>query len=301
MNKSPAFQFYVKDFLTDDKVAVMNLEQIGAYTKLLCYCWNNNGLTNEQEELKEMCGNPENWDKIWKKVGKCFYENNGKLYNKRLDKEREKQKYWKEKSKEGGIKSGKTRREKSKLKGGSFETKGGSKKDEPKGNHSVSSSSSSIAITSSIPKEDTEILNLLSKVKNYPFNKEKDLGFINGLKTDFPDVDVLEKVKQITLNWLNFPLLKKSRPRVQIRKWVSNEHKWQQEGNKSRDVGKSYTKEPQFLSMELLNKIYQIIDRKGGDKGSFYDKAKSAFPIIRTQWELSDKKPETFIRLVEGK
>ena len=105
----------------------MNLEQTGAYIKLLCYCWNNNGLTNEQEELKEMCGNPENWDKIWKKVSRCFYENSGKLYNKRLDKEREKQEFWKEKSKEGGIKSGKSRREKVK-------TNHPSLKNEPKTN-----------------------------------------------------------------------------------------------------------------------------------------------------------------------
>ena len=59
-------------------------------------------------------------------------------------------------------------------------------------------------------EDNTEILSLLSKVKNYPFNKEKDLGFIQGLKTEFPDVDILEKVKQVTINWLNFPLKKKS-------------------------------------------------------------------------------------------
>lgn len=155
-------------------------------------------------------------------------------------------------------------------------------------------------------EEDTKILNLLSNVKNYPFNKEKDLEFIKGLKAEFPDVDVLEKVKQITLNWLKFPLLKKSRPRVQIRRWVTNEQKWQQEGDKERKVGKSYTKNSQFfdltesLSMEFINEVYQIIDIKGGDKQEFYNKARSAFPIIKTQWDLSDKKPETFIKLVEG-
>lgn len=69
---------------------------------------------------------------------------------------------------------------------------------------------------------------------------------------------------------------------------------------KTLKVGESYTKEPEFLPMELLNQIYRIIDSKGGDKGKFYTKAKSAFPIIRTQWDLSDKTPETFIKLVEG-
>lgn len=86
-------------------------------------------------------------------------------------------------------------------------------------------------------KEDTEILSLLSKAKNYPFNKEKDLEFIEGLKTEFPDIDILEKIKQITINWLKFPLTKKSRPRVQIRRWVTNEQKWQKEGEKEKKVG----------------------------------------------------------------
>lgn len=92
----------------------------------------------------------------------------------------------------------------------------------------------------SILKEDTEILTHLSKVKNYPFNKEKDLEFIQGLKKEFPSVDILEKVKQVCINWLKFPLLKKSRPRVQIRRWVTNEKKWQKERDQ---VGKS-TKKP---------------------------------------------------------
>jgi uncharacterized protein YdaU (DUF1376 family) len=154
VNKSPAFQFYPKDFLMDDKVAVMNLEQLGAYTKLLCYCWNNNGLPNDEEELREMCGNPENWERIWRKISKCFYENSGKLHNKRLDKEREKQRHWKEKSREGGLKSGEIRRKKSrgKMKGGSNKTKGGSTKREPNTKPPSSSPSSSSSSSSSSEK-----------------------------------------------------------------------------------------------------------------------------------------------------
>ena len=91
-------------------------------------------------------------------------------------------------------------------------------------------------------KEDTKItetLIFLSKVKNYPYNAEKDLEFIKSLKVDFPDVDVIEKITQIMLNWLNFPLSKKSRPRVQIRRWVTNESKWQKEGQQEKRVGAS--------------------------------------------------------------
>ena len=157
--------------------------------------------------------------------------------------------------------------------------------------------------TNSISKKDREceyILNFLSKVKSYPFNKEKDIVFIKELKVEFPDVDILEKVKQVCANWLDRPLLKKSRPRVQIRRWVSNESKWQKEGDKSRDVGKPYMKEKEFLPMLLLGDIYKIILAKGESIEGFYDLAKSVFPKIKDEWEKSDKKPETFIRLVEG-
>lgn len=41
--KSPAFQFYPKDFLTDDKVIEMSAEVRGYYVDLLCIDWLNDG------------------------------------------------------------------------------------------------------------------------------------------------------------------------------------------------------------------------------------------------------------------
>ena len=41
--KSPAFQFYPKDFLTDDKVLEMSAEVKGLYITLLCIDWLNDG------------------------------------------------------------------------------------------------------------------------------------------------------------------------------------------------------------------------------------------------------------------
>ena len=165
MNKSPAFQFYVKDFLTDDKVVVMNMEARGVYITLLCFCWNNNGLTNDQEGLKEMCGNPVNWEKIWGKVGKCFYVKGEKLFNKRLDKEAMKQKKWKEKSSKGGKESAKVRW------GDRGNNKGGYKKvktkTKPLGNSSSPSSSSTSLLNN---KED-----IYSIIKHWNSQKIKSL------------------------------------------------------------------------------------------------------------------------------
>ena len=43
--KAPAFQFYPKDFLTDDKVLAMSDDILGKYIKLLCIDWLNDGLS----------------------------------------------------------------------------------------------------------------------------------------------------------------------------------------------------------------------------------------------------------------
>ncbi|GAH35586.1 unnamed protein product [marine sediment metagenome] len=127
-------------------------------------------------------------------------------------------------------------------------------------------------------EEDTKIITLLSKVKNYPFNKEEDLKFIQALKVEFPDVDILEKVKQVTINWLKFPLTKKSRPRVQIRRWVTNEQKWQKEGERGKRVGESthtpskkeddYVKARAIKMKELQEKYQPEIDKAMKAKSS---------------------------------
>lgn len=114
----------------------MNMEARGVYITLMCYDWNEKGISTDQEVLKELCQKPKNWNRIWKKVGKCFREKNGRLYNPRLEEERRKQKKWREKSRLGGKKSAKTRRRKS-------QPKGGSRVVEPNPNSSSSSSSSS--------------------------------------------------------------------------------------------------------------------------------------------------------------
>lgn len=114
MNKPPAFQFYPKDFIADGNVAVMNMEERGVYITLLSYCWLEGWLPNASTKLKRMCNNPSNWEQSWNNIKHCFYEKEGKLYHKRLDKERQKQQEWREKSRIGGVRSGETRRKKSK-------------------------------------------------------------------------------------------------------------------------------------------------------------------------------------------
>ena len=43
-DKSPAFQFYPKDYLSDAKTRAMTFKQRGMYWDLVCHCWLEGGL-----------------------------------------------------------------------------------------------------------------------------------------------------------------------------------------------------------------------------------------------------------------
>ena len=90
--KSPAFQFYPNDFLGSAKVAAMTLEEVGLYTLLLCYDWNENGLPESPEVLAKLLRiSPRTFKKLWRTVGENFTKRGNRYYNKRLEAERRKQ------------------------------------------------------------------------------------------------------------------------------------------------------------------------------------------------------------------
>lgn len=149
MSKSPAFQFYPKDWLSSLKISLMTPAEEGAYIRLLCYCWDDAdcSIPDNDEILAKMSRLNEGWFKGGSTVvRKCFNQHPTKpgfLTNERLMKEREKQKKWSEKSHEGGKKSGEVRRIAASLKSQS-KTKGGSQMVEPNGNIAFASSSADI-------------------------------------------------------------------------------------------------------------------------------------------------------------
>jgi uncharacterized protein YdaU (DUF1376 family) len=91
--KSPAFQFYPKDFISSTKVQRMSLTEIGAYTLLLSHCWLDSGLPSDIAQLARIVKvKDRQFARMWKgALSECFYEKQGKLQNDRLDKERKKQ------------------------------------------------------------------------------------------------------------------------------------------------------------------------------------------------------------------
>ena len=52
----PYFPFYPADFLLDGKCAIMTLEQVGAYIKLLCYQWREGNIPSSPEQIATLLG-----------------------------------------------------------------------------------------------------------------------------------------------------------------------------------------------------------------------------------------------------
>ena len=135
--KSPAFQFYPADYLSDSNTIAFTAEQDGHYLRLLCLCWLEGSipidprpLLKDGATISDDCLNP---------ILKCFRINRKKtaLVHPRLDAERCKQIAWREKSSAGGKASALKKRTVS-------GDNGASRVVEPKGNTmSLSSSSSS--------------------------------------------------------------------------------------------------------------------------------------------------------------
>jgi len=173
VNKSPAFQMYPNDWLSSPKIALMSPAVEGAYIRLLCYDWANDGIPQDQDELAALSRLGEGWLKGGSKmVEACFKQHptkEGFLTNDRLQKEREKQRIWSQKSKEGGLKSAEKRKKSlldkvnSRVVKGSL--KGGCEMVQPNGNSSSSSSFSSSNVLSkdNTSKTAIEIYNLYPK------------------------------------------------------------------------------------------------------------------------------------------
>jgi uncharacterized protein YdaU (DUF1376 family) len=101
--RSPAFQFYPKDFLTDVHVVSMTLQELGAYIKLLCLCWLERSLPVEPDALARLCRvSPACFSRIWPALEPCFTVSEGRLVQPRMEREREKQAGFRRRASAGG-------------------------------------------------------------------------------------------------------------------------------------------------------------------------------------------------------
>ena len=90
--KAPAFQFYPKDWISDESVLLMSLEQEGAYIRLLCHAWLHGSIPADVDQLARICRtSPARMRQVWCGVACCFSEVDGRLVNARLERQRAKQ------------------------------------------------------------------------------------------------------------------------------------------------------------------------------------------------------------------
>lgn len=109
-SKSPAFQFYAADFLADERVSLMSLEEVGAYIIALAYCWREGSIPADDTQLSRLCKGANTT--VIRVVKGCFNQSVSdplRLVNTRLELEREKQRVWSEKSSTGGKKAAEKR------------------------------------------------------------------------------------------------------------------------------------------------------------------------------------------------
>jgi len=85
--------------------------------------------------------------------------------------------------------------------------------------------------SSPLTEKEKKILNILKSVNLYPFDYENDLEHIRELKTDYPDIDLLEEVKKWRTYKRDKPLKENSNARLQLRNWMKNASEWQKDNN----------------------------------------------------------------------
>ena len=253
MNNPPAFQFYPKDFISDANVEAMTLEETGAYIRLLCLCWIEDGIPIETAEklVDRWLGNGSTKSQpeanLWSKIKHCFYEKGGKYRNKRLDLERQKQIDWGEKSRRGGLKAAENKRlAKAGYTKGQPKAKQRSTKSQPKANSSVFSLQSSIKKDSRESYAPSDSKNR-SKPPSIVFNF--DIGKFENISEDqkkkwaaaYPIVDIELFIKRMEIWQTANPEKKKSRYERAFANWLRKE---QDQGGTKGGTSNNYPRKP---------------------------------------------------------
>ncbi len=170
MAKSPAYQHYAADFLTD--TASWTNEEVGAYQRLLDYAWINRGIPQDPARIAIIVSVSADYfqEKLWPTLSTKWIQNgHGNLVNPRQEIEREKQKEYRDRQSESGKKGAAAKKEKGIYPFGPSdqttlddktkqrlkeETSGPSGKDQGSVVRKSSSSSSSLSLNTTTRKED---------------------------------------------------------------------------------------------------------------------------------------------------
>jgi uncharacterized protein YdaU (DUF1376 family) len=159
-NKSPAFQWYPKDFLSSVRVAEMSLEEKGAYIVALSFCWISGSLPSDPTRLARVIG-----DGCTAETAEAILpmfeptKDGQRLVHERLEIERKKQMDWKNKTSKAGKASAKARQKTAskRVKISNLQGLNGSSTKRQLNGNSSSSSSSSSSLKKNVTKRNTSI------------------------------------------------------------------------------------------------------------------------------------------------
>lgn len=196
MAKSPAFQFYASDFLTDTQS--WDVTEVGIYIRLLSNQWVNGSLPKDLIRLSRIAGcTHDEIKKAWVILGFKFLDNiDGTIYNNKLETVREAQVKFKEKQASNGSKGGRPLKDKTQNKPKI------NPNHNPTNNPSKSSSTSSSNTYINISYDD--FWNMYDKKVG---DKDKVIKKWNSLK---------ENDRELIMDYL--PLYKQSKTNKQFRK-----------------------------------------------------------------------------------
>jgi uncharacterized protein YdaU (DUF1376 family) len=109
--KAPAFQFYPKDYETDEHVKLMTLEQEGAYLRLMCHQWLHESIPDDVSQLALICRtSAAKMRKLWPGIAPCFPVSEiGRRANRRMSNDNEELKRFRENRALAGAAGGKAK------------------------------------------------------------------------------------------------------------------------------------------------------------------------------------------------
>lgn len=89
MKDLPYFRWWVADAEVDEKYNSLSDKELGFFHRCLNRAWINEGLPADLGELAACMHVTRGYlESVWKKVGRCFFERDGRLYNPRQEQER---------------------------------------------------------------------------------------------------------------------------------------------------------------------------------------------------------------------
>lgn len=237
--KSPAFQFYPRDLISDVNWLMMNYAEKGMYWQLISVCWLEDSLPADEAALAKILNLPTvDFNEAWRAIGKCFQvdlNDCSRLRHPRLDLERQKQAERRASSALGGRRSAHKRKHKKQL-GVEQSTTVLLPSKRQVNLKSSSSSSSASSPSSSTEKKEKPSASPKKKATQIPDFFPVTEGMIEWAKAEAPLIDAIAETDRFKDYYLGTGKAQKD--------WIATWRNWMRNAQERRGNGtqRSYGK-----------------------------------------------------------